>query len=325
MNDIHDDAHVIARLRSALDELTAPDDFAAPGEELPRLRRTMTPARWMAVAAAGVLVVGAVVAVAVNRSNQSDVASTPTTAPSTLPATTLSPTETTLVRVETKWFTIISPDLVPGERTFEECCRASLPGPLLTMAWSSGDSFLTLTEYPNGPTTDVFPDANSTIRTTGSATLLFRSVGLTSDERENLADQVVAGSGLPYVLPVEGWGLAALGHTAGESRLLQLYTPLNTDPLSSYLPTVTMSVGEYRGELDLLGQWPDGKPVVVAGYEGWAVTDLDGHVTVFWETGDGNWATMRIDATLADRNDGLIAAVVEVDPTEPTVDTVLAP
>ena len=104
-----------------------------------------------------------------------------------------------------------------------------------------------------------------------------------------------------------------------------MYTPLNTDPLSSYLPTVTMSAGEYRGELDLLGLWPDGQPVTVAGYDGWKVTEGDGAVTVFWDTGDGNWATLRIDAQLADRTDGLIAAVVEVDPAEPTVDTVLAP
>ncbi|MDP2293559.1 MAG: TlpA disulfide reductase family protein, partial [Actinomycetota bacterium] len=36
-------------------------------------------------------------------------------------------------------------------------------------------------------------------------------------------------------------------------------------------------------------------------------------------------ATLRIDAQLADRAEGLIAAVVEVDPTEPTVETVVAP
>ena len=45
MNQLLDDETVIARLRSALDELTAPDDFATPGDELPmRPQRTMTPA-----------------------------------------------------------------------------------------------------------------------------------------------------------------------------------------------------------------------------------------------------------------------------------------
>lgn len=321
MNDVLDDVSsnndVIARLRSALDELTA----SAGDDGVPlRTPATMAPARWMAVAAAAVLVVGGVAAVAVNSGNQGEPVATPptTAAPITLPAT----TEPTLIRVETPFFTIVSPDLVPGERTFEQCCRAD---PQLVMAWFSGASYLTLTEFPVGPVVDVFPGSDSTVREMETATVLFRSVGLSAAERDALATQVVAGSGLPYVLPVAGWGLAAMGATEGEGRLLQQYTPAVTDPVSSYLPTVTLSVGEYRGELDWLARWPDPQPVVVAGYEGWKVTEADGTVRVFWSAGEGNWATLHIDSTLADRADGLIAAISEIDPTELVVDTVPAP
>lgn len=322
MNDLLDDVSsnddVIARLRSALDELTT----SAGDDGVPlRTPATMAPARWMAIAAAAVLVVGGVAAVAANSGNQGEPVATPPTsaAPITLPAT----TEPTLIRVETPFFTIGSPDLVPGERTFEQCCRAD---PQLVMAWFfSPAGFLTLTEFPVGPVVDVFPGSDSTVREMETATLLFHSVGLSAEERDALATQLVAGSGLPYVLPVAGWGLAAMGATEGEGRLLQQYTPAVTDPVSSYLPTVTLSVGEYRGELDWLAFWPDPQQVVVAGYDGWKVTEADGTVRVFWSVGEGNWAALRIDSTLADRADGFIAAISEIDPTELVVDTVPAP
>ena len=308
-DETRDDDPIIARLRGALDELTA---SAGDGEVSTPSQRTMTSARWMAVAAAAVLVVGAVTAVVVNRGSQGESASPPTSAaPITLPAT----TEPSLIRVETPFFTIASPDLVPGERTFEQCCRTDA---LLSMAWSSGDDFLMLTEYPSSPVIELFPELASTLIERENASLLFRSVGLTQIERDLLAEQVVAGSGLPYVLPVDGWTIAAMGYTQGAGRLLQVYTPLNTDPLSSYLPTITLSVGEYRGELDELARWPDPQQVQVAGYDGWKVTEADGTVTVFWEVDNGNWATVRIDVPLADRADGLIAAIAEIDPTEPT-------
>jgi hypothetical protein len=309
-DDIRDHA-VIARLRSALDELTA---SAGDDADAVRTSGTMTPARWLAVAAAAVLVVGAVTAVVVNRGNQGEPTATPTTAaPITLPPT----TEPTLIRVETPFFILASPDLVPGERTFEQCCRAD---GLLTMAWSNGaitPSYLTLTQYPAEPLVDLFPDANSTVREVGQSLLFVRSFGLTVEERDALSVQMVPGSGLPFLLPVDGWSVAAMGFTSGEDRLVQVYTPLNTDPLSSYLPQVVLSVGEYRGEFDLLAQSSDASQVEVAGYDGWKFTDADGTAVVFWDVGNGNWATLRIDAQLADRTDGLIAALTEIDPSQP--------
>ena len=190
MNELLDDDvrdhEVIARLRSALDELTA-----SAGDDTGSVRPTgtMTPARWLAAAAAAVLVVGAVTAVVVNRGNQGESAATPTTgAPITLPPT----TEPTLIRVETPFFTLASPDLVPGERTFEACCAADH---LLTMVWSSGEispSYLTLTEYPAGPLADVFPDEGSTVREVAASILMFRSFGLTDAERDAAWRKILA-------------------------------------------------------------------------------------------------------------------------------------
>lgn len=317
MNEILDeDASVIARLRSALDEVTAESDgMVAVEARMPKV----SAARWMAVAAAVVLIAGAVTAIAINRRNAPEV----TTVPTDVATTTV--TEPVLIRSKSPWFRLVAADLVPGERTHEQLGQE---GPKLAMAWfrSEDSAYLTMTAWPESSAVDFADDA--TRRVLNDAPLLFSSYGLTDGEREALADQVEMGSGLPYLLPVEGWEMTALGNTAGESRLVQMYTALNTDPLSSYMPSVTMSVGEYRGELASLATWPDPKPITVAGYEGWKVTEGDGTVSAFWDVGDGNWATLRIDAKLADRADALIAGVIQVTEAaanQPTVDTVLAP
>jgi len=317
MNELQDeDASVIARLRSALDEVTTESDGLVAADA-PRPK--VSAGRWMAVAAAVVLIAGAVTAIAINRNHAPEVSTVPTDVATT------TVTEPVLIRSESPWFRFVATDLVPGEQTREQFGQE---GPKLAMAWfrSEDSAYLAMTAWPESSAVDFADDA--TLRVLNNAPLLFSSYGLTAGEREALADQVVLGSGLPYLLPVEGWAMTALGNTVGDSRLVQMYTPLDNDPSSSYLPTITMSVGEYRGELGLLANWPDPQPTTVAGYQGWKVIEGDGTVSAFWDLGDGNWATLRIDAQLADRADALIAGVIQVAEeaaNQPTVDTVLAP
>ena len=332
MNELLDDLSpedgaVIARVRAALDEVTAHDhdhdhDQAHGVVPVELQRSGIGAGRWFAIAAAAVLVVGAVTAIAVNRSNTPDVASIPTetsAAPSTEPV---------LIRSEVPWYVLASQDLVPGEVVVEPGSQ-SAPADLshLVMAWArDGDpanGLLTLAEVlsPNGPDTI----GESTTRAFEGGELVFQSYGLTAVEREALADQVVPGSGLPYVLPVDGWQYLALGQSAAGERRSQLYTALNPDPLSSILPTIEIIVGDYRGELAWLTSFTASEPVTVAGHAGWQLTDRDGTVVVFWQTPGGSWATMRIDPAFDDRVDGLIAAVGEVNGTLPTVETVPIP
>ena len=315
MNELQDE-DVIVRLRVALDEVTAESDGLVA---LEALRPKVSAGRWMAVAAATVLIVGALTAIAINRGGAREVSTVPTDVATT------TVTEPVLIRSESPWFRLVAADLVPGDRTHEQFGQE---GPKLAMAWfrSKDSAYLAMTAWPESSAVDFAEDA--TRRVLNNAPLLFGSYGLTDGEREALADRVVLGSGLPYLLPVEGWEMTALGNTAGDSRLVQMYTPLDNDPSSSYLPTITMSVGEYRGELGLLANWPDPQPTTVAGYQGWKVIEGDGTVSAFWDLGDGNWATLRIDAQLADRADALIAGVIQVAEeavSQPTVDTVLAP
>jgi hypothetical protein len=315
MTQVLDDDAVIARLRDALDELTEPRD-----DELVSTRTPPPSTRWLAVAAAAVLVVAGIAAVAVNRRNAPTAEeSADTTAPT---ETSLLAPETTLTRTEQAWYTIASADFVPGERLRDDCCEP--PWSTLTMAWqqTGSDGLLMLTEYRNSS-----PDASEvgTVRTLGAIQLLVQSYGISEVEREALAAQVVAGSGLPYVLPVEGWGVVALGGDGSGGRLVQGYSPVAMDPTSSYLPVLTLSSGQYSGQLSLLARWPDPQLITVAGYQGWKVTDSEGGVTVFWDTDDGDWAMLLIDAQFAHRADDIIAAITEVDPTQPTVDSVPVP
>ncbi|MFI0528397.1 MAG: hypothetical protein ACH37H_19990, partial [Ilumatobacteraceae bacterium] len=122
MNELLDDLSpedgaVIARVRAALDEVTAhahDHDHAQAHSLVPAEwpRSGVGAGRWLAIAAAAVLIVGAVTAIVVNRSNSTDVASTPTDAAAPT-------TEPVLIRSEVPWYVLASQDLVPGEVVVE--------------------------------------------------------------------------------------------------------------------------------------------------------------------------------------------------------------
>jgi sortase (surface protein transpeptidase) len=304
-----DDGAVIARLRSALDEVTAAPVAARPVAAADD-RRSIGAGRWLAIAAAIVLVGGGITAIVVNRNHH---AAAPADTAPTVPT---EPTEPTLIRTVVPWFVLNSQDLQRGEEVFEQCCD---PNANLVMAWRHGDQYLTLTESRDDAAAP--DDTGRLVVPIDGGVLLFDSVGLTDDERDQLARSVVPGSGVQYVLPMEGWGMVGFGYADSGSLRSQLYTALNQPPESSLLPTATITVGEYRGELEMVASFSLVEPTTVAGYDGWKLTNRDGSVTVVWTTDDGSWATLRIDAALAERADGLIAAVSEVPQTDdPTVD-----
>ena len=309
MNELLDD-DVIARLRSALDEVTADSHglVAVQG-----LRQRVSAGRWMAAAAAVVLVAGAAATIASHRGRARQVSSALTEVATTAP----------IPRAESSvssfpWFNLNTHDFVAGERT-TGCC-SSTSGPQLVMAWVRADNlaYLMVTELASGSPA---PAAGSTVRAPTGHPLLVQSYGLTAAERESVADQLLGGSGLPYVLPADGWVLEAMGTTAASGDL-RIYEPRYQDPLSNYRPTVTLSVGQYSGQIALLAQWPNPQRVTVAGYDGWKVTEGDGTVTVFWSVQNDDigqvWATLRIDHVLAERADGLIADIVRDDVVQTT-------
>ena len=191
MNELLDDLSpedgaVIARVRAALDEVTAHDhdhDHDQAHSLVPAEwpRSGVGAGRWLAIAAAAVLIVGAVTAIVVNRSNSTDVASTPTDAAAPT-------TEPVLIRSEVPWYVLASQDLVPGEETSEPCCSTpTASGTGLVMAWAldgePANGLLTLAEAIEPSTVEVVGE--STRRPIdGGGELIIQSYGITAGERD---------------------------------------------------------------------------------------------------------------------------------------------
>ena len=318
MNELLDDRAaddaVIARLRSALDEVTAgAGEVAGP----PAPRTGLSAGRWFAIAAATILVVGAATAVVINRSNAPETASSPTEAATTLPAPTTTVTEPTLIRVVTPWYTLASQDLVPGE-------IETLPNQLTdetSSAWAlDGDPANGLFILRSGPASPDMAPADTSLadyQMIGDQAVAVSSYGIDAQQQADLLAQVLPGSGLPWVLPVDGWVLLGIGTGGDDPTLAQAH--------SSDSGAVTIAVGPLANQFLTLATIGGIEPVTVAGTAGWKATNADG-VYVLWPAGDSSqWASLAIPAAFTDRVDGLIAAVAEVDPTQPAVETVPAP
>ncbi len=317
MNELHDDVssnnQVIARLRSALNEVTAEanDVVTADGSAYSSLPAGgIGGARWLAIAAATILFFGAATAIVVHRNHQTPVTSSPTdpvTAQTPPP-----PTTTSLPVTGDMWYTLVAQDMNAEPIETTGCCPSvPPPGPNTVLAWAASGGFadgvLLLLVQPT---------------LNGDPVLKFMSYGLSDARAADLQAKVVPGSGFPYVLPDDSMELVGVGTEGLGAQRSQRY--------SSDLGTVTITVGEYRGQLTPLVLGAGFHPVTIAGWRGYRYADEAGNVHVVWRTPTGSWATLEISSTLADSADGLIAAVhaqvTNGDPvTEDTVSQVIVP
>jgi hypothetical protein len=301
--DINDD-QILARLRGALDEVTAHsgDSAMVPLRSNPTRSHAL---RWVAAAAAVVALIGAI-AWTVGRDNGAvDVAdstvgpptsdTTPPTTPATVPAD-----------PQMRYF-LSTADLVPetpGTTTIDS------EGDVL-MAWALGaDPAAGLLTLQASATTDDVDPADTYTRVVDGTNLYFSGHGIEPDEFRRIADSVVAGSGLPWVLPEPGWEVLAVGEPTGTS-VIRRY--------SNAVGMVTLGESPYNGEWSVMATADSITGVEVAGQLGWMATNTNGEFTmVMWRLPDEiNWATMYIESTFADRAAGLIAAVVDTMTAEP--------
>lgn len=309
MNDQLDE-ELITRLRSALDEVSA-ETHGLVAADAPRSK--VSAGRWMAAAAAVVLIVGAVTAIAINRSNAPVVASVPTELPTT------SATEPVLIRTVAPRYTLIASDLAPGQ-------VETLPNALTnetSVVWALGNPVRGLFMLRSGPGSPNMAPADTSLagyQMIGDQAVAVSSYGIDLQQQAELLARVQPGSGLPWLLPVEGWSYLGMG-TGNDG-------PTYEQPFSSDVGAVILDVGPLANQFLRLATVGTIENATVDGHDGWRATNTDG-VYVLWPSGDsGQWASMTVPASLADRIDGLIAAVVEIPEqaaNEPTVDTVLAP
>jgi hypothetical protein len=334
MNELTDE-QVIGRVRAALDEAhdTEPAVALVARSTGPDRREVL---RWVGIAAAGAVVLGAVGWAVTRPGNDEPVATLPEP-----PATTVLPATTTTEPVAAApWFVLASPDLVPGEETTEQWGGSDLHQ---AWEWADGDEYGLVTativtaptsptpegdylteEVPNPPDGRLWiltpnrsdtPNADSTAldwgfeafwaRSTGEV-WLFRSVGLSKDALVRAVASATPGSGVPIVI------------ADPSARLLGLAGPQGSGRSQSYTSTADGTEVVVRtGEAVLLGSLsgPDLELVTVAGRPGWQTSnpfDGSGRVVVMWEVGNGTFGQLLVPAALADRVPGLIAAIAEV-------------
>ena len=245
-------------------------------------------ARWVAIAASALIVGGAVAAVAKYHGNDSTGSSpTPSTGTIATSTTALAPSG------GDSWYHLISPDLFAENVRYES---GALPGPAKStvMAWGAvnglQEGLLVLVAQPTLGGPDV---------------LKFMSYGFSAARAAQLQREVVPGSGLPYVLPDPGVELLGFGLDGSGALTSQRY--------SNQTGSVTIAVGDYRGQLTPLALGVAWSPVSIAGRGGYRWSDASG-VHVVWHMASGLWAQFDISPSLADRADGLILAVVGTAP-----------
>ena len=297
------DDEIIDRLRSALDEVAGSEGgVPVTPDSTPAWQSTTNgPRRTRVLVSAGGLLVAAVVAtgwIVVSRNN-GGLSSTPlATTPATITPATIesTPTTTTYVGATGVWYELNSPGLDPHPIEKMTCCPSfPAPGPATVMAWAATtgfqDGILLLIAEPSLGGPDV---------------VKYMSYGLTNEQTDALKRQIVPGSGLPYVLPDPSMELIGFGIDVVSNLTSQRYSS-SIDAAGR--DTVTISVGDYRGQLTPIVLGAGLHRVTIAGQTGYRYSDELTGVHVVWRTPEGSWATLDIGTGLANRADELIAAV----------------
>ncbi|MDO8364234.1 MAG: TlpA disulfide reductase family protein [Actinomycetota bacterium] len=313
-HDPEHDPEIIARLRSALDEVAAAPLASAPAGSMPPGRKssehgTWSAGRWIAVAASVALVAGAVAVIAANLSNRQPVQSGATTVPASTVAV---PAEDDAMH-----YFLAAADLAPGEVTsLPACC---LQPDEVAMAWAlDGDpanGLLVMRAAPTDPEVSPATTPTATVITIGGTSMAIDSYGLTAVERDALASALMPGSGLPWVLPVEGWSVIALQSPSDSPAHSQLFggrvavtAGVSAEAFFTFASATTVSA------------------TTVAGNPGWVLEYIDGATLVLWRhPQSGEWMQLDVPADLADRTDALVAAIVPTTDSNTTPVTMAPP
>jgi hypothetical protein len=328
---------VIARLRSALDEVAAGTD-QSDVDIVPLHSRPPTPRRWLGIAAATVLLAGGATIALTQRSPDGGPVTRPelttslptTTAPSEATSPAASTSTTILDEPAQPWFALEMPGFVAGEVFHEDGIEPT--SDQLNQSWMVGSGedrgFLTVKiesgltpgvegdytvetlEVPEGiayflrPNGDDAPlDYGNEVRwfhDDGTA-WLFQSQGLDRDTVVGLALSAVPGSGVPLVIDDPSLTMLSIGTTVGEQ---------NTQDYTNETGLVRLWVERRGTALGNLISAANIIDVTVAGTPGYAALLSNNQIDVTWPADNGWWGHLSIAPALSRGADGIIAAVV---------------
>lgn len=279
MKAITDD-DVILRVRTALDEVErTPVVTHQPAMASAR----STTARTLTIAASLLLVIGGGAAVwAVTRNGGPSDAGQSAESP-IQPATTPVP------------FGYVLADSVPMQTT-----TWAMEPATTTVVWAATADprprILVMRATPVDPQVSPVTGLSTTIRTVGDTALAFDAYGIDPVTLDGLIKAVEPGSGVPWVLPVDGWRMATMsspGRVTSQTYENGLVFSARSDA-SGWMNVV------YATSLE---------STVVAGQPGWKARFQEGGVTVMWPGADDLWYTLDIPTELVPETDALIANV----------------
>ncbi|HAP74604.1 MAG TPA: hypothetical protein DCR14_00795 [Acidimicrobiaceae bacterium] len=297
-------AEVVARVRAALDEVAATTSSTATAGVGTGSGARM-PSRWSTVqwvAAAACLLAVVIGGVLVLRPNDREPLRPEATDPApTIPVPTDSPMPYFLAAADFASYNLL-------ERPLAQWVK---PGEVV-MAWARGgdpsQGLLVLGVGAGGkPLTTQMPTMIDCAMCNKPWSIA--SFGLTESDRDDLVASIVPGSGLPWVLPVDGWELFA--YTTGEDPLSSLFEEQYARGDDGDAVIRMLHPFEALTTFTLADEPIE--PITVAGQAGWKL----GNTGAIWrEPLTGGWVLFNAVDT-ADRVDGLIAAIVPTSGGEP--------
>lgn len=255
-------------------------------------------------------------------SNAGDTAHVPGSTPGARVASSAAesePTTTTAARRsridQGPWFSLGVDGFTAGRIATIDCCRSyPAPGVPTTAAWEAAtgaqDGLLLMIADPSPSANEQYAYPHRYFRPQPDGSLWsFDAYGLDDTRRQELADAVSLDPIEGFVLPDPTMRPVGQGPLDVGAIRTQVYEGAGG--------RVTLSVGDYRGQLQPFAEATQVLPIAVADRDGYVATMPGGAVHIAWPAGDGKWAVLDVPEQFASRVEQLADSIEASEFPEP--------